>query len=144
MFKDLGHSAYRFSETNYTYNHHIYGVLTESYEKDEGLKSFWKLTSKSWDYYTARWFAASMEAINYPFFGTQFHPEKPSSLWVDASAINHTWESINLNDHFSKLFVEMARANPNTFGTFADTQKYEVSNYDIMQTKTMADVYVFK
>ena len=86
-----------------------------------------------------------MEAIDYPFFGTQFHPEKPSELWVD-DAINHTWESIKLNDHFSELFVKMARANPNTLGSFVDYKNgaYDISNYHILQTKTMADVYVFK
>jgi len=72
-------------------------------------------------------FAASMEAKNYPFFGTQFHPEKPSQLWVDGMNINHSWESIQLQAHFSSLFVEMARANPDTFGNFSETQKYEIS-----------------
>jgi len=68
-----------------------------------------------------------MEAKNYPFFGTQFHPEKPSQLWVDGMNINHSWESIQLQAHFSSLFVEMARANPDTFGNFSETQKYEIS-----------------
>ena len=61
-------------------------------------------------------FTASIEAKHYPIFGTQFHPEKPSELWVDNPGINHQWESIDLQRHFSELFVQMSRANPHQFG----------------------------
>ena len=36
-------------------------------------------------------FAASMESEKYPFFGTQFHPEKPAFGFVDNYGVNHTW-----------------------------------------------------
>ena len=145
MFADLGNFTYTFQVSNYTYNHHHYSVGVDSYETDAGLKDFWTMTSKSRDdVNTGKYFAASIESKKYPIFGTQFHPEKPSELWVDGYAINHEWESIQLNDYFAKFFVEMARANKNTFGSFADTQKWEISNYDVVQTSSMADIYVFK
>jgi imidazoleglycerol phosphate synthase glutamine amidotransferase subunit HisH len=41
-------------------------------------------------------FVASIEAKNYPIFGTQYHPEKPGELWTDGLGINHEYESIFL------------------------------------------------
>lgn len=57
--------------------------------------------------------------------------------------INHEWESIQVQKHFADLFVEMSRANPNTFGDFDATQKYEISNYPVIETHDFGDVYVF-
>ena len=57
--------------------------------------------------------------------------------------INHEWKSIKDQQHFADLFVEMARANPNSFGDFTETQKYEISNYPVIETAGYSDVYVF-
>ena len=131
MYSDLGPQAYEFTTHNFTYNSHTYGFHPETFESDPGLKEFWTVTSHSIAP-DGTPFVASIEAKNYPIYGTQYHPEKPSELWVDGDNINHTWESIQLNDHFSKLLVEMSRANPNTFGNFTQTQVYEISNYPVL------------
>jgi len=62
-------------------------------ESDKKLKEFWDVTSISL-MPNGTEFTASIESKNYPIFGTQFHPEKPSQLWVDGYNINHSWESI--------------------------------------------------
>jgi gamma-glutamyl hydrolase len=59
-----------------------------------------------------------MEAKDYPIFGTQFHPEKPSQLWIDGYNINHSWENIQVSKHFADLLVAMSRANNNTYGNY--------------------------
>jgi len=144
MYEGLGMSAWEFQNNSFTYNAHNYGVHPETFEKDAGLKNFWDVTSISFTPDAAKTpFVASIEAKKYPFFATQYHPEKPSQLWVDGYNIDHSWESIQLQAHFSSLFVQMARANTNSFGNFAQTQKFEISQYSVLQTPDMADIYVF-
>ena len=117
MFQGLGDTAFEFSHKNFTYNSHRYGISSDFLESDIQLKEFWDVTSISL-MPNGTEFTASIEAKNYPIFGTQYHPEKPSQLWVDGYNINHSWESIKLQQHFSEIFVAMSRYNPNTFGNF--------------------------
>lgn len=35
-------------------------------------------------------FVASMESEKYPFYGTQFHPEKTITMFNDNSGVNHS------------------------------------------------------
>jgi len=79
MYQGLGQSAWELQNNPFLYNGHHFGVKPETMENDAGLKSFWDVTAISYtpdDEKTA--FVASVEAKNYPFFGTQYHPEKPS------------------------------------------------------------------
>jgi len=142
MYEGLGDLAQEFATNNFTYNSHRFGIAPSTFETDEDLHKFWDVTAHSlMPNGTA--FVASIESKDYPFFGTQYHPEKPSELWIDGYNINHGWESIQDQKHFADLFVEMSRANPNTFGDFDDVQKYEISNYPVIETQYFADVYVF-
>jgi len=101
-------------------NSHSYGVDPQKFDTDKGLSSLFTLTSISYEPEgDMRPFTASMESEKYPIFGVQFHPEKPSFMFTDNSGVNHSWESIELNQSFSKYFVEQARRNSNTFGDFA-------------------------
>ena len=136
-----------FEKGNFTYNYHRHAVSLESFESDPGLASFWDVTTSS-SFGGSTW-AATIESKNYPIYATMFHPEKPSGLWIDSAkhphGINHSWESIQLNSHFSKMLVAMSRANQNNFGTYDEYMKrgVDISNYKIMQTTNVGDIYVF-
>ena len=108
MFKSMGKEAYDLQTGNYTYNSHLHAVKPDLFTQDNGLKSFWDLTSVSF-MPNGTAFVATIESKEFPIYGTQFHPEKPSELWTDGLNINHSWHSIELHEHFSKLFVELAR-----------------------------------
>jgi gamma-glutamyl hydrolase len=93
MYEGLGEKAQEFSTNNFTYNSHRFGIAPETFKTDSALKNFWDVTAHSlMPNGTA--FVASIESKQYPFFGTQFHPEKPGQLWIDGMNINHEWESI--------------------------------------------------
>ena len=100
MYGGLGDKAMEFTKNNFTYNSHSNGVFPETFKTDKGLSNFWDVTALSSTNDGTK-FVASIEAKNYPVFATQFHPEKTSELWVDGVQINHTWESIQLQQHFS-------------------------------------------
>jgi len=107
------------------------------------MKDFWTYTSTSKDG-NGREFVSSMEAKNYPFLATQFHPEKTTQVFYDGYGINHSWQSIKMNRYFADLFLQMARANTNSFGDFEETQPYLIQNYDLVPTtKYIGDVYIF-
>ena len=95
MYKQLGPMAFEFEKHNFTWNGHRFGIAPETFVSDHGLASFWDVNAVSF-MPNGTAFVASIEAKNYPIFGTQFHPEMPSELWVDGLNINHSWESIEL------------------------------------------------
>ena len=124
FYESLGKKAYEFMKGAFTYNSHSWALNPQHMKSDEGLASFWDLTAVSFmpnNGTKPMPFVASIEAKKYPIFGTQYHPEKPSELWVDHKDINHSWESISLQSHFSQLLVEMARTVKNTFGDYDAT-----------------------
>ena len=143
MFCQLDDDAHIFESSNYTYNAHSFSIDPKKLETDAGLKDFWTLTSVSKDA-NGREFVASMESKDYPIMATQFHPEKTTQIFADNYGINHSWESIRMNRFFADLFVQMSRANENSFGDFKKTQPYLIENYELVtQTTYMGDVYIF-
>ena len=69
-FKD----PYKFEDYAMTLNSHSWGVNPDSFTSDEGLASFYRLTSVSYEPDNVpadfRPFAATIEAFDYPFFGS--------------------------------------------------------------------------
>ncbi len=60
---------------NVTMNNHHYGIYTKHFEETEKLSSFYNLLSTNVDRQGVE-FVSTIEAFNYPIFGTQWHPEK--------------------------------------------------------------------
>lgn len=90
-------------------------------------------------------FLASFEGKRFPIYGTQFHPEKPYSVFSANSGINHSWESISVQRKFGDFFVKKARQSPNTYGTHSDLFPHLIEhNHLINMDNGFADVYVFK
>jgi gamma-glutamyl hydrolase len=63
---------------------------------------------------------AAMEAYDYPFFGVQFHPEKPESIFYEAANIVHTETSMKYNREFADFFVDKCRKNFNKYESFEE------------------------
>lgn len=146
FYENLGKQAFDFVKSNFTYNSHSWGMDPKKMMADKGLSSFWDLTAVSFMPNNGTHpmpFVASIEAKKYPIFGTQYHPEKPSELWIDGKAINHAWESIDLQRHFSETFVKMSRAVKNSYGNWTETDKHLISNFDVIHTAEQGEVYVF-
>lgn len=99
-----------------TFNHHKWGLTVESFIDDAGLSSMFWPTSTSTDK-EGQTFVATMESKEYPFFGTQFHPEKVLGVY-NVESVNHSWTSVQYNRYFADRFVELARQNSNSCGDF--------------------------
>lgn len=147
FYSELGKAAHEFETHSFTYNSHAWSLDPKMLKTDAGLRDFWTLTAISHmpnNGSSPLPFVASIEAKDYPIFGTQYHPEKPSELWVEGKDINHTWESIDLQRHFSELLVKMSRANPNTYGDFMAEAAHDINQYDVIIHEGYGPVHVFK
>ena len=78
-----------YSHEPMTFNHHNYGLTVESFSKDAGLGAMFEPTSTSTDTTSHDTFVATMEAYHYPFFGTQFHPEKVLNMY-NSDGLDHS------------------------------------------------------
>ena len=93
MFAEFQYDIERFSKESMTFNHHSYAIGLEAFKEDAGLAAIFKPTSTSSDPISGDTFVATMEGIDYPFFGTLFHPEKVLVMQNNAN-LNHSWWSV--------------------------------------------------
>jgi gamma-glutamyl hydrolase len=92
----------------------------DKFKTDNGLSSMFKLTGISYmTNATHDPIVASIESEKYPFFGTQFHPEKPTRIFKEGLIIDHSWVSIQLNTHFADYFIYQARRNNQSYGNYS-------------------------
>ena len=145
MFDGAGEDAKLYEEKDFAVNMHTYGIAPEKFETDKGLGKMFTMTSTSHDDEHNSTFAATIESPRYPFYATQFHPEKQVHFWQDEMGLDHSWESIMLNRYFADTFIEQVRRNKNTFGNYEETQKWIIENSDFYVTSySTGDVYMFE
>ena len=104
MFDKLGTEAYIFEEEAMTFHTHHNGVGYDSFQTNQGLGSMYWPTSISHSILTGSTFVSTMEAYNYPFFGTIFHPER-IYIYNGEGNINHSENSHHYNQYFGRKFV---------------------------------------
>uniref|UniRef100_A0A7S3HY45 Glutamine amidotransferase domain-containing protein n=1 Tax=Favella ehrenbergii TaxID=182087 RepID=A0A7S3HY45_9SPIT len=126
---------WRFHEEAMTYNSHQYGLALDTFKSDEGLGKMFTPTSTSTNPDSGDTFVASMESKYYPFYATQFHPEKVLTQY-NSDAIDHSWESTMDNRYLADRFIELARMNENTCGTFEECQDLIIDNTAVIVTDT--------
>lgn len=99
---------------NVTYNHHRECISTETYSQDEQLKKFYNCLSTNRGK-KGKEFVSTIEAYDYPFYGTQWHPEKNSLEWTLYEAINHSEEAVAVTQYVADFFVNQARLSGHRF-----------------------------
>jgi GMP synthase-like glutamine amidotransferase len=80
-------------------------------------------------------FISSFEDVTRPFYGTQWHPEKPMFEWnVNNTGIPHTWEGVRAGQHLANFFVQEARKNNHVFDNQDDENAAMIYNYQPVDT----------
>ena len=133
MWRPFGPAAFEFEMQNLTWNSHNWGIAPDTFKTDKGLADFWDVTAESF-MPNGTAFVASIEAKKYPIFGTQFHPELPSQLFLKGWNLDHSWKNMQLQEQFSRELTLLARQNNNTFGSDAEFELYDISNFDQIDT----------
>ncbi|GAX73089.1 hypothetical protein CEUSTIGMA_g542.t1 [Chlamydomonas eustigma] len=99
-----------------TYNlaleNHMYGMPPYMYERYPVLSEWYNIISTTKDR-NGTVYISSMEGKKYPFFGTQWHPEKPPYEF-GIPEVPHTLDAIRVSQHTANVFVDVARHSGHT------------------------------
>lgn len=127
---------------NLTYNFH-HKCLTDDGLRKAGLLNFYRPLAYSSDLENRK-FIAIFEAINYPFYGVQFHPEKPAYEFVVKRGqlkIPHSRESIAVSRYFADFFINSALLNGHEPKVSLALEKTLIYAHDPMYTAVKRDMY---
>ncbi|CAG9861991.1 unnamed protein product [Phyllotreta striolata] len=112
---------------NVTYNSHHF-CLTESGLARRGIASDWHVLSTNTDAAGLK-FISSMEHREYPFYGTQFHPEKNNFEFKPDEGFAHSLRSVLVSQYFADFFVSEARKNDHRFPDRSLESRSLIYNY---------------
>lgn len=127
---------------NVTYHYH-HKCLTDAGLQEAGLTDFYRPLAYSEDTLGKR-FITIFEAINYPFYGVQFHPEKPAFEFVVKASqqrIPHSREAIAVSRYFADFFVQSAQINGHQASGGDRRAKELIYAHEPMYTGLMNDMY---
>jgi gamma-glutamyl hydrolase len=110
LFKDLPKDLIdKLSSPDYNIaiQNHMYGVPPSFYKRWPELAEWYSIVSTTKDRNGLE-YISTIEGKKYPFFGTQWHPEKPPFEFT-MDEIPHTIDAIRVSQHLANAFVDVAR-----------------------------------
>jgi len=99
------------------FNSHDHGLLVSEYETNNVLHAFFDLLSYN-EAPAGQVFVSTVEARDYPFYGTQWHPEKNNFEWsqnADYSNLNHSPDAVLASQATAGFFLSEARKSEHIF-----------------------------
>jgi len=127
-----------------TLNFHTRCLTMENFTRFD-MEKFWNPLSINTDL-DGLDFISSMEAKDYPFFSTQFHPEKSPYEWTDRipdfdDDISHSREATNAAFYMAQFFVNYARQSNHSFTNRQILKEHLIYNH---RTWYSGDVWCFQ
>lgn len=92
---------------NIAYENHEMGVPPHHYQEWPELDEWYNIVSTTKDR-NGQEYVSTVEGKKYPFFGTQWHPEKPPFEFSD-NHIPHIRDAIAMSNHLANSFIDIAR-----------------------------------
>jgi len=136
------------SNKEVTINFHHWCLTPQNFSAFH-MENFWKMLATGKDINQLE-FVALIEANDYPFWASQFHPEKNAFEWTQKwNNIPHSKEAIETATFFAEYFVEKTRKNHNNFETRNAEEQYLIYNFSPIYTgrqaidSTMEQSYIF-
>ncbi|XP_066924525.1 gamma-glutamyl hydrolase A-like [Clytia hemisphaerica] len=109
---------------------HQAGINPDVYEKNSRIRKMFKVLASNLDK-KGKEFVSVIEGRKYPFYGTQFHPEKNIYEWTRNEKINHSPDAILAAQYFANFFVNEAR-------------KSYIENMPVRRLKHLEDHLMFR
>jgi len=130
LFSGLPSEIVKFLATeNVTMNFHHDGVTPETFNSNTKLSGFYDLLSTNSDR-KGRVFVSTMEAKDWPIYGTQWHPERQQFEFNDVDVgFNHAYDSIRANSAVGAFFVNECRKNNHQFVNKTEEASRLIYNY---------------
>jgi len=100
-----------------TFNSHDHGLLVSEYLSNREIRSFFRMLSYN-RAPSGPLFVSTVEARDYPFYGTQWHPEKNNFEWsqnADYSNMPHSPKAIEASQATAGFFLSEARKSSHVF-----------------------------
>ncbi|XP_077980799.1 gamma-glutamyl hydrolase-like [Glandiceps talaboti] len=113
---------------NVTFNFHSWGLTPKNYTKNSKLSNFYQVISTNVDEKGLE-FISVMEAIKYPFYGVQWHPEKNIFEWSVKEHMNHSKDAVTISLYMANFMVNEARQSHHTFPNKAEEDAALIYNY---------------
>uniref|UniRef100_A0A3Q3W8L1 folate gamma-glutamyl hydrolase n=1 Tax=Mola mola TaxID=94237 RepID=A0A3Q3W8L1_MOLML len=127
MFKDFPPDLMKdLASEPLTANIHNWSLALSTYNKNEALRKFYKVLSTNTDGRIE--FVSTMEAYDYPFYATQWHPEKNAFEWKKPF-VSHTASAVKSTFYMSEFFVSEARKNTHGFQSQEEENKALIYQY---------------
>ncbi|XP_053353613.1 gamma-glutamyl hydrolase [Clarias gariepinus] len=126
-----------------TENSHQWSITTETFTANEKLKQFYQILSTNTDGQTE--FVSTVEAYDFPIYGTQWHPEKNAFEWT-RTYIPHSISAVKTTFYMAQFFVNEARKSLHRFPSQKEEQKALIYNYQPTYTgkkSSFEQVYYF-
>ena len=119
-----------------TMNNHHYSLTPKTYNQTHQLQSFFDVLSTNTDRNGVE-FISTMEAKEFPFALSQWHPEKPlfEHPPVDVEGINHSSDSIRANVETALFFISLARSNNHAYPSHEARANALIFNYPVVYTE---------
>lgn len=95
---------------------------------DFNLDSEWRVMSVNKDW-NGMEFISTIEHVNYPFYGVQFHPEKNLYEWVLNKNISHSSNAILASQYFAQFFINEARKSDHHFANAKNEDNHMIYNF---------------
>ncbi|XP_037613077.1 gamma-glutamyl hydrolase-like isoform X2 [Sebastes umbrosus] len=128
MFKDVpAELMEELASEPLTANVHEWSLLMSTQNTNEKLKNFYKVLSTNMDGETE--FVSTVEAYEYPIYGTQWHPEKNAFEWKQ-SYVPHSPSAVRTSYYMAEFFVNEARKNFHRFESDKEETKALIYNYN--------------
>ena len=103
-----------FQTENITLNLHHDGVDPAAYEENPELGDAFAILSTNVDL-RGKPFVSTFEAKRYPFYGAQWHPERPMFAWSPNENIIHSDRTVEAGLWMARRIVESARKSKSSF-----------------------------
>ncbi|XP_060083766.1 gamma-glutamyl hydrolase-like [Ylistrum balloti] len=146
LFRNLPENVYSaLANEETTSNLHMYGLTPTNFSRNSALKNFYREMSRNLDE-NGNVYISSMEAINYPFYGVQFHPEKNVYNWDLRFVNNHDAHAIQVAHYFADFFIAEARRSSHFFPT-VDEEISAIINNDqpvYSEDTSFQDTYYYR
>ncbi|KAH8392038.1 hypothetical protein KR200_006745 [Drosophila serrata] len=112
---------------------------TEQDFRNNPLTQIWRVLSVNHDWHGSE-FISTVEHVMYPFYGVQFHPEKPQ-FEFHKSSIPHTAAAIVSSQFFADFFVSEARKSNQSFANESELAMMLIYNYKPEYTGILKSIY---
>ena len=119
-------------DINIILENHMFGLPPTNYEKWPILKERFNIISTSVDRQGVE-YVSTAEHRYYPFFATQWHPEKPPYEF-GLKAVPHSKDAIRISQHLANQFVESARKSHHKFASPEEELRDLIYNHKLWFT----------